>query len=177
MPELLDLVETGEPPKGSDGAITDDPQSDVIWVGSVGYEQYRNVDEFVKLLYNSAIEQLIDVRELPISRRRGYAKSALAAALGTRGIDYVHIRSLGNPKSIRDLWKAGAVAEGRKLYRRHLLAKERDALEALPELLRAKRSALMCIEHEEHVCHRQVIFECLRERLGVDLTNERLGTS
>ncbi len=37
-----------------------------------------------------------------MSRRKGYGKTALNEALGTAGIEYVHMRALGNPKSFRD---------------------------------------------------------------------------
>jgi hypothetical protein len=47
------------------------------WVGSVGYEKHRNSGEFARHLRRAGVERLIDVRELPISRRRGYAKTAL----------------------------------------------------------------------------------------------------
>lgn len=150
------------------------PEIDDVWAGSIGYEDYREVDDFVAALHDSGIQLVVDVRELPISRRRGYAKTALGEALASQGIEYLHLRSLGNPKEIRTLWKSGAVEAGRTLYRDHLLTSERTALEELPELLRAKRCALMCFEHDEDVCHRQVIFECLRDEIGLRLETERL---
>ena len=54
---------------------------DAVWVGSTGYERHKVSDDFVRLLAQAGVERLIDVRELPISRRRGYAKPALADAL------------------------------------------------------------------------------------------------
>jgi hypothetical protein len=86
------------------------------WVGSIGYERFKDVDEFVALLRKEGVELLIDVRELPISRRRGYAKTALREALESGGIEYLHMKGLGNPKEIRDLYKSGSVDEGRRLY-------------------------------------------------------------
>ena len=49
------------------------------------------------MLADAGVERLIDVRELPISRRRGFAKTALGEALAAEGVEYLHMRSLGNP--------------------------------------------------------------------------------
>jgi len=140
-----------------------------VWIGSIGYERYRSVEDFARLLAGAGVERLVDVRELPISRRRGFAKSALAAALAVESIEYLHLRCMGNPKKFRDLYKSGKVAEGRAGYE-HLLAHERtEELRELAVTIQEKRSALMCVEAEEDVCHRQVIFEALREQLDLDL--------
>lgn len=147
----------------------DDGPTSSVWIGSVGYERYRSVEDFARLLAGAGVERLVDVRELPISRRRGFAKSALAAALAEESIEYLHLRCMGNPKEFRDLYKSGKVAEGRAGYE-HLLAHERtEELRELAVTIQEKRSALMCVEAEEDVCHRQVIFEALREQLDLDL--------
>jgi uncharacterized protein (DUF488 family) len=140
-----------------------------LWVGSVGYERYKLNDEFARRLCDAGVERLIDVRELPISRRRGYAKTALGEAMAAVGIEYVHIRALGNPKAFRDLYKSGRVAEGRDHYEQYLLDEQSDALRGLVPLLQEKRSALMCVEHDPAVCHRTVIVDSLRSELGIEL--------
>jgi uncharacterized protein (DUF488 family) len=48
------------------------------------------------------ITRLIDVRELPISRRKGFAKTALSTALAVAGIEYVHLKGPGDPKDGRE---------------------------------------------------------------------------
>lgn len=155
----------------------DQPHLAATWLGSIGYERYREVDDFVRQLANAGVERLIDVRELPISRRRGYAKTALREALEGVGIEYVHMRELGNPKPYRDLYKSGQTQAGRAKYSRLLLAKRRDALIELQQKVTEKRSALMCVEHDQGVCHRDVIIESLQEELGVDLLVAALADS
>jgi uncharacterized protein (DUF488 family) len=140
-----------------------------LWVGSVGYEKFKDSRDFASMLAAEGVERLIDVRELPISRRRGYAKTALADALAGAGVQYVHLRALGNPKPYRDLYKSGRVEQGRERYMRFLLGERRDALDGLVRLLGEKRTALMCVEHDATTCHRNVIFEALRVNLGLDL--------
>jgi uncharacterized protein (DUF488 family) len=140
-----------------------------VWIGSIGYERYRSVEDFARLLSGAGVERLVDVRELPISRRRGFAKSALAAALAEESIEYLHLRCMGNPKEFRDLYKSGKVAEGRAGYEQLLAHERTEELRELAVTIQEKRSALMCVEAEEDVCHRQVIFEALREQLDLDL--------
>jgi uncharacterized protein (DUF488 family) len=112
---------------------------------------------------------LVDVRELPISRKRGFAKTALSEALERVGVEYLHLKSLGNPKEFRDLYKSGDVEGGRSKYERFLLAERLEALASLDALLHEKRSALMCVETDQSVCHRDVILDALRSRRNLDL--------
>jgi uncharacterized protein (DUF488 family) len=142
---------------------------EALWVGSIGYEAYRDNADFVGILRAAGVRRLIDVRELPISRRRGYAKTALSNAAAALGIEYVHVRALGNPKPYRDLYKSGRRAEGRLAYHKHLLREQRTALDDLVVLLREKPSALMCLERDPCACHRTVIIEALQEELGLRL--------
>jgi hypothetical protein len=145
-----------------------------IWVGSIGYERHKSVADFARLLRDAGVELLIDVRELPISRRRGYAKRALQAALNDAGVGYRHVRALGNPKSFRDLYKAGQVEAGRELYEDFLLSERADDLAELATTLRQQRCALMCVEDDERVCHRGVILAALRSELGLSLRVEQV---
>lgn len=139
------------------------------WVGSVGYEKHRDSEEFAVRLREAGVERLVDVRELPISRRRGYAKTALGETMQAKGIEYLHMRELGNPKPYRDLYKSGKVEEGRRLYTNYLHEEQREALELLASILPEKKTALMCVEHDSSVCHRTVILDSLRSELGLKL--------
>lgn len=146
-----------------------------VWVGSVGYEKFRDNRALAAHLVAQGVRRLVDVRELPMSRRRGYGKTALAEAMAGSGIEYVHMKGLGNPKPYRDMYKSGDVEQGRKRYTSHLLGKARGALDQLVPLLRDKRTVLMCVEHDVAICHRAVIFDALRTELGLDLDVVELG--
>jgi len=47
---------------------------------SIGYEG-RSLDEFVQALKGHRVDVLIDVRLTPISRKKGFSKTALSEAL------------------------------------------------------------------------------------------------
>ena len=146
-----------------------------LWVGSIGYELHKDHQAFARHVHAAGVERLIDVRQLPISRRRGYAKTALAQAMADVGVEYVHLKALGNPKPFRDMYKAGRVEEGRRCYERHLLGEQKVALENLIPMLREKRSALLCVEHDSATCHRMVILEALRDEFGLSLDVAEIG--
>lgn len=171
---LADGIETTLHTESST-ANADAPGTGEVWVGSVGYERFRLNTELAERLRETGVERVIDVRQLPISRRPGFAKSALGNALAEAGIEYRHVRALGNPKPTRDLYKSGRVEEGRAGYSEYLLSEQRDALVALVGLIREKRTALMCVEHDPATCHRSVILQALRRELGVEIEIAPIG--
>lgn len=159
--KVLDLVESAPSVSARAGAAAEE-----TWVGSIGYERFSSNADFASALREANVEILVDVRDLPISRKRGFAKTALAEAVGELGIDYLHMKGLGNPKPIRDRYKAGDVDGGRAMYE-DLLRKERsEYLVQLAEIIRDSRVALMCVEHNEDACHRQSILRALEGQMG-----------
>lgn len=129
---------------------------------TVGYEG-RSLDELIDELRGAGVERLVDVRELPLSRRRGFSKTALSEALREAGIEYAHIRELGNPKPNRERYLAGDVEGGAAVYRKHLNNGSRWALLELAESLGGDRACLLCFERNHAECHRDVIVEALQE--------------
>jgi uncharacterized protein (DUF488 family) len=140
---------------------------------TVGYERHRESASLVAELRAAGVERLVDVRELPLSRRRGFSKSALARALADAGITYEHERALGNPKPYRDLYKSGDVVAGRRAYTAHIRNGSAWAVDWLGETLAEHRTCVLCVEHDHRVCHRDVIVDELRRRMP-DLVVEHL---
>jgi uncharacterized protein (DUF488 family) len=132
---------------------------------TVGYERHSEPDSLVAALAAARVERLVDVRELPLSRRRGFSKTALKAAVEEAGLTYEHERALGNPKPYRDLYKAGDQATGERLYRAHLRNGSSQAVDWLSGTLEDQRTCILCVEHDHRECHRSVIVEQVRERL------------
>ena len=139
---------------------------------TVGYEGLT-LPAFLDLLAQAGVARLVDVRELPLSRRPGFSKTKLSEALGELGIDYVHARPLGNPKPNRERYWAGDVKGGAAVYRRHLHNGSYPTLVALAEGLDDEPTCLMCFERDHDHCHRAVIVESLAE-LRPDVLVEHL---
>ena len=131
--------------------------SDGPTIVSIGYEG-RDPSELIGLLKANGIVTLVDVRLNPISRKKGFSKKALAAALADAGIEYRHERELGNPKENRDLFRQG-LASARYRYRRHLQNGACSAYERVVDLASTSRIALLCYERDHDQCHRSCILE------------------
>lgn len=128
---------------------------------SVGYEG-RTLDDFVALLRRNRVDVVVDVRLTPISRKKGFSKSALSAALHEVGIGYRHEAELGNPKDNRDGFRRG-LKSARTRYHKHLLNGAGPTLDSVIELARSRRIALLCFEREHGECHRGCIAEAAQD--------------
>jgi uncharacterized protein (DUF488 family) len=139
---------------------------------TVGYEG-RSISELLDTLVQADVQRLVDVRELPLSRRRGFSKTALSEALAEVGIEYVHVRPLGNPKPNRERYWSGDVAGGAETYREYLHDGSYGALLQLAESLDGAAACLLCFERDHAACHRDVIVDSLLD-LRPDLAVEHL---
>jgi uncharacterized protein (DUF488 family) len=131
---------------------------------TIGYEG-RTPGELVTRLKSLGVQRVVDVRELPLSRRRGFSKTPLAALLMEAGIRYEHVRALGNPKSTRDRYKRGDVEGGAREYRAYLHNGSSSALVELTNSLTREKTCLLCVEDSHARCHRAVIAGAVAERL------------
>jgi uncharacterized protein (DUF488 family) len=96
----------------------------------------RPISEFIELLQGHGVKQVIDIRTIPKSRHNPQFNSdALATALRSAGIRYVHLKELGG------LRHDGGV-----------------------ELAQACPSALMCAEAVPWRCHRSLVADALTVR-------------
>jgi uncharacterized protein (DUF488 family) len=105
---------------------------------------------------------VIDVRALPLSRRPGFSKSPLRAALNEAGIDYIHLKALGTPSEGRTAARAGRHADMARIYAGQLELPEAMAQSAqMLDLAAEKPSALMCMEREPQHCHRTLLWKAV----------------
>jgi uncharacterized protein (DUF488 family) len=132
-----------------------------VRIFTIGYEG-TTVGEFVAALQEAGVQRIIDVRALPNSRRPGFSKTPLRAALAEVGIDYVHLRALGTPADGRAAARAGRHEELERIYAGQLELSEAIAQGAqMVELAREKPSALLCYEREPSGCHRSLLLEAV----------------
>ena len=126
---------------------------------SVGYEG-RTIDEFVTELVRAGVKTVADVRLNAISRKAGFSKTRLREALAASGIEYRHMRSLGNAKDNRLPFWDGRVEEGRRVFRESLESPEAESsLEELSVLVRDHVVAVLCFESDVEKCHRRVVID------------------
>ena len=128
---------------------------------TIGYEG-ATVDEFIAALKAAGVERVIDVRALPLSRRPGFSKSPLRAALDEVGIDYVHLKALGTPSAGRTAARAGRHDDMARIYAGQLELPEAIAQSAqMLALADEKPSALLCMEREPAHCHRTLLMDAV----------------
>lgn len=146
-------------------------------VHTLGYQQ-RHIDNFVEELQRVGIDIVVDVRDVPWSRKPGFSRQRLADSLALIGIDYVHAKYAGNPKAIRD--RAQSYDDCLELYSRYLdkhpeLLWQLDSL--LAELLaNGMRPCLICYERHPNDCHRSLLLEAWIAESSKDVEIVHLGT-
>jgi uncharacterized protein (DUF488 family) len=128
---------------------------------TIGYEG-TTVGEFLAALKKAGVRRVIDVRALPLSRRPGFSKSALRAALEEEGIEYVHLKALGTPAAGRTAARAGRHSEMEKIYAGQLELPEAMAQSAqMLDLAAEMPSALLCMERDPAHCHRTLLIDAV----------------
>ena len=128
---------------------------------TIGYEQATQ-DSVVGALQGAGVEVLADIRYLPLSRRPGFSKSSLRAAVEEAGIGYRHFKQLGTPAEGRTAARRGDHAELARVYAGQLELPEALAQMAeLRALAEDRRVALLCYERDAAECHRSLLFDAL----------------
>jgi uncharacterized protein (DUF488 family) len=139
--------------------------SPTVW--TIGYERLLPA-ELVAELRAAGVQRLIDVRYRPQSRRAGMSKTRLGELLRDHGIAYEHRRALGTPPDIRWFYKHNQSGEGAARFAGHVEERAAAELDALAAELAGggPATALLCLEADPAVCHRRVLTDHLRRRLG-----------
>jgi uncharacterized protein (DUF488 family) len=124
---------------------------------TIGYEGSTQADVIAALIA-AGIEQVIDVRAVPLSRKPGFSKNVLKAGLAETGIGYVHLKALGTPPAGREAARKGHWAELEEIYAGQLELPEAMAQSAeMLGLAAEKPSALLCFERQPSECHRSLL--------------------
>lgn len=132
---------------------------------TIGYEG-AELRHFLSTLEALDVNTLLDIRELPISRRPGFAKTALREGLASVGIAYRHEPRLGSPKDVRhQLREDGDYKRFFKTFGKHL-DKQSELLEQLTSEL-SGTVALLCYERDHKTCHRLAVAEAMSELTGI----------
>lgn len=126
---------------------------------SLGYEGLT-VAGLVERLLQNRVEEVVDVRASPFSRKPGFSRKRLGASLAAEAVGYRHEPLLGN--AFRDV---GDFAAAMALMRERLGSGEpAEAVARLVRLAEGRRIAVLCLENDQRRCHRQVVLDAALER-------------
>jgi uncharacterized protein (DUF488 family) len=127
----------------------------------------RTIEDFLDLLTAYDIQDLVDVRTIPQSRRHPqFGKDTLLAALEHAGIAYTHLKHLGglrhpNKDSINTGWRNLSF----RGYADYMATDTfEEGLQALKAIAEKKITAIMCAEAVSWRCHHSLIADALTEQ-------------
>lgn len=128
---------------------------------TAGYEGL-DIDAFVQGLCDAGVEQIIDVRQYPISRKRGFSKTVFSEKLAEAGIAYLHLRELGCPKPIREQYKQDGSWRRYEQGFLKYIATQDEALKRVADESQFSHACLICFEADPAFCHRRLVAEATR---------------
>lgn len=131
---------------------------------TIGYEK-SSIEDFIATLKLCEVEVLVDIRDVPVSRKRGFSKRALSDAVNHVGLEYIHVRELGDPKPGRDAARRGDIEVFERIFRSHLMGEDAQAaLDDVLEIASRARVCLLCFERDHSCCHRAIVAAELANR-------------
>lgn len=141
---------------------------------TIGYEKL-DPDRFIAHLNYYGIDVVADIRKLPVSRKKGFSKTALQETLKNNCIDYLSFQELGASKELRnELYKTGNYHRFFQKFEANISNKS-DYLNRIISLLsRGSTIALLCFERDPQKCHRKVVAEEIRKLNGNGLRIEHI---
>lgn len=151
--------------------MTDDiPPQEAHWpkgaIFTVGHSTLA-IERFIGLLKIYGIEQLVDIRTIPASRRNPqFGSNALADSLEAAHIEYAHMEALGGLRHAhKDSPNAGWRNKSFRGYADYMQTAEfSHAVETLIRMGRQRRTAIMCAEAVPWRCHRSLVADALDVR-------------
>jgi uncharacterized protein (DUF488 family) len=139
---------------------------DLPMVLTIGHSTHP-LDIFIQMLQRHGVTLVADVRTVPRSRHNPqFNRETLPDSLKGVRIGYVHLPGLGGWRSPRAVSpNQGWRSPGFRGYADYMLTAEfAEHLEAVMELARRARVALMCAEALPWRCHRSLIADALLVR-------------
>lgn len=128
---------------------------------TIGYEG-KAIETFVEVLRENNIHMIFDVREIPLSRKKGFSKNTLQDILSKNDIGYQHFKELGSPKTIREqLYENKDYKKFFDSFRAYL-EKQPETMDIIKTAIKDnsdKNFCLMCFEKNPNECHRSIIAE------------------
>ena len=137
-------------------------------VFTIGHSTHP-IEEFITLLENNGVQQLIDVRTVPGSRHNPqFGAQALEESLTDAGLHYARMEELGglrhtpvNVESINGAWRNKSFRSYADYMQTEPFAR---GIDRLIDRAKEKTVAIMCAEAVPWRCHRSLIADALLVR-------------
>jgi len=127
----------------------------------------RSIDEFIEVIEAHEIQQIVDIRSIPMSRHNPQFNAvALQPSLHQRHIAYLPIKALGGLRHPRqDSINLGWTNASFRGYADYMASQEfRDGLQQLMEVAANYRTAILCAEAVPWRCHRSLVADALIQK-------------
>lgn len=135
---------------------------------TIGYEK-ADPRDFIATLVANDIDTLLDIRERAMSRRRGFAKTALRENLAAADIGYQHEPALGSPSEIRYALRENGDYKRFFCDFNAYLKTQEQVIESLTTM--PGRIVLLCYERASNQCHRSSVAKVLADKTGLGVKN------
>lgn len=144
----------------------------------------RPIEEFIAILQEHDIQQLVDIRTIPKSRHNPqYGEDVLPQSLAAAGIGYIYLKALGGLRSamhstLNDGWRNASFRNYADYMQTPAFA---EGIAELIRLAEEKTTVIMCAEAVPWRCHRSLVSDALLVR-GIpsceiiSATSERMHT-
>jgi uncharacterized protein (DUF488 family) len=139
------------------------PINDLLTIG----HSTRSIDEFIELLQDNAVKEVVDVRSAPKSRHcPQFNSDSLSESLRRAHIGYTHIGKLGGLRhSRKDSINAGWRNASFRGYADYMAMPDfSEGLDSLIRIARFRKTAIMCAEAVPWRCHRSLIADAMSEK-------------
>lgn len=148
---------------------------------TIGYEG-ASLRDFLDTLLDAGVDRVIDIRDVPASRRPGFSKNSLREALAENDIGYTHLKPLGDPKEGREAMRRGDVKAFQEIFGTHILTESsQEALRTAVDLANEESVVLLCFERDPKYCHRTVVAAHMSELALLEINHigvqKRRGSS
>ena len=145
-------------------------------VYTAGYEGLH-IDGFLNILLQSGIQQVIDVRCNPVSRRYGFHKSTLSRLCQRLDITYKHVPEVGIPSELRaNLRQPSDYMRLFQNYKQKILSRQQDLVKRIASWMVSQPSVLVCMEANPISCHRSRLAEQIANHTRLTINHLRRHT-
>ncbi|MFC1716047.1 DUF488 family protein [Candidatus Poribacteria bacterium] len=132
------------------------PYTAAMILYTIGYQGLQP-DEFIQTLRQHGVDIIIDVREIPHSRKRGFSLKHLTVLATANYMEYFSFRTLGSPTPLRQkLRQDGNHQEFLEEYRKYLAGQKED-LDKVISMAQRGTCCLLCYEKDADFCHRKIV--------------------